>query len=145
MTLLACFFWNWSACQLCRSAVCASHFQLSFVDLRILGWPSLVLDGFPSSSFLRWLLTIFHCFLSFACAGHGGGRILRLFVGISRLVVFSLSASFQVSANNLFHPFSTVCLWNESESSLYFHWQTACWADGGRESQFVRFFSSSGD
>ena len=60
-----CFLWDWSAGPLCRGTACASHLQLSFFGLVILGWRSLVLDGCTSSLIFRGLLMLSHRILSF--------------------------------------------------------------------------------
>ena len=65
----------------------------SFVGSGILGYPSLALDGCPSCLVLRLLLMKFHRFSSFFRSGSGGGRIARLMVGFSRVVVFPLNFS----------------------------------------------------
>ena len=135
------FFWNWNGCPLCRGAACASNLQLFFVISGIIGCPSLVLDGCRTCLFLCLWLMIWHRYLSSVPVVSDGGRIPHLMVGISRLVVFSLNAAIQTSGCILFHPFSTVR--NGSVRSLYFDWQSACWAGGDWESRFVCFPSWS--
>ena len=120
MTHPGCFFWNSYAGPLCRSAGCASHSHLSFLVSGILGCPSLVLQSCSSFLVLRCLLMISHHFLSFVPAGSGDGRIPRLLVGVSRLVVFLLSAAIKISRIIIFHPFSLVCLQNGNVRSLNF-------------------------
>ena len=142
MTLPGCFVWNWSAGPLCRGAACGSHSQLSYVGFGILGCPSLVMARCPSCVILRRLLLFFHPFLSFVRAWSGGGRILRLLVGFSRMVVFLVIEAIQISSI-VFHPFWTLCLRNGSARSLHFDWQAACWVNGNRELPFDIFLSSS--
>ena len=115
----------------------------SFVGSGILGCPSLVVDGCPTCLVLRWLLVIFHRFLSLVPVGSGGGRILRLIVDINRFVVLLLSAAIQISRSIVSHPFWTVFLRNGNARSLHFDWQAACWANEDLESRFVYFLLSS--
>ena len=90
---------------MCRGAACASHIQLSFVGSGIFGCPSLFLHGYSLCLVLRWLLMIFHHFLSLVRAGSGGGRIPRPMAGFSWLVVFLVSIAIQISKSNVFHSF----------------------------------------
>ena len=78
---------------------------------------------------------IFLRFLSFVGAGGGGGRITRLLIGITRLVLFALSAAIFISKSICFHLFSTWCLWTGIG-------EAALWLTGGMEAESRHLFLS---
>ena len=133
MKTFGCIFRNWNASPLCRGAACASHLQRSSVGSEIFCCCSLVLHSCPSRLVIRWLLMIFHTFLSFVRAWSGGGRIPRLVVGISRFVIFSLRAAKQISKEHRFSTFLNGVI-VEREFDVNVLWLTGGMLSGWRPS-----------